>query len=223
MRLTIDEKGLDSIISGLTDLEKNQIPFAESRAVNALAYKVQRDTIDNVLPKNFTLRTDWWRPGRKTGVNYFPSHKKQFPNIFARVNTLAPWMELQETGGVKKPKPGQAYVAVPTGNAQPNKREVIRSNRRVGALINGGKNSRRTLMHQRNPWVSTLRNGKPSIAVRLLDKYRLPIAVMYVGKDSVTIKPRFGFVANAKRIVDRDFLQVFEKELNNAIKTAKLK
>lgn len=221
MRLTVDERGISEMISKLTDLEKNQIPFAESRAVNALAYSIQRDTINRLLHEKFILRNDWWRPGRKTGVNYFPSHKKQFPNIFAIVNTLAPWMELQETGGVKKPKPGQAYVAVPTGNAQPNKREVIRPNRRVRALIGGGRGARRTLAHQSNPWVSTLRNGKPSIAVRLLDKSRLPIAVMYVGKDSVTIKPRFGFKANAKKIVDRDYLTVFNRELKQAIATAK--
>ena len=221
MRLTIEEKGISEVVSKLNDLEKTQIPFAESRAVNALAYAIQRDTIERLLPSRFILRTDWWRPGRKTGVNYFPSNKKQFPNIFAIVNTLAPWMELQETGGIKRPKAGQAYVAIPTGNAQPNKREVIRGSRRAGALIGGGRGARRTLAHQGNPWVSTLRNAKPSIAVRLLDKFRLPIAVMYVGKDSVTIKPRFGFRENAKKIVDSKYLEVFNRELEAAIKTAK--
>lgn len=222
MRIAVDEKGLDAMISKLTDLEKRQIPFAESRAVNALAYKIQRDTIDRLLPQRFTLRSDWWKPGKKTGVNYFPSHKSQFPNIFARVNTLAPFMELQETGGTKKPKAGELYVPVPTFNARPNPMELIRPERRYRSLTGKTRSgNRRTLSHRGNYWETGLRNGKPSIAVRLLDDYRLPIAVMYIGKSSVQIKPRFGFVANARRIVDQEYLKVFEKELQHAIATAR--
>ena len=79
-----------------------------------------------------------------------------------------------------------------------------------------------TLAHQGNPWISTLKNGRPSIAVRLTTA-RLPVAVMYIGKDSVTIKPRFGFRANAKRIVDENYLMVFDKWLTTALETAKIK
>lgn len=221
MRIIVDEKGIDALISKLTDLEKNQIPFAESRAVNALAYKVQRDTIDRVLPSQFTLRNDWWRPGRKTGVNYFPSNKKQFPNIFAKVNTLARFMEMQETGGTKTPKGGDNYVPVPTWNAQPDKKQVIRQNRRYKALVLQKSAGRRTLTHKGSWWITTLRQNTPRVAVRLLDDDRLPIATMYVGKSSVTVKPRFGFRENAKRIVDENYLQIFEKELKQAIATAK--
>ncbi len=233
MNIEIDDDAVGKLIDGLDDLEKRQIPFAESRAVNFLGYTIQRDTINRVLPEKFQLRTDWWRPGTRTGVNYFPSNKKQFPNIFSRVNTLAWFMEMQETGGTKRPKPGEAYVPVPTWNAQPTHSEVIRSSRRYksltlrpGTVINQktgarsrGAGSVRTLAHQGNPWVSTLKNGQPSIAVRLTTD-RVPVAVMYIGKDSISIKPRFGFVDNAKRIVNEMYLEVFERELNHAIATA---
>lgn len=210
----------DQIVSQLTDLEKLQIPFAESRAVNALAYSIQRDTINRLLPERFNLRNDWWKPGRKTGVNYFPSNKRQFPNIQAVVNTLAWFMEKQETGGVKTPPTGEAFVAIPTYNAQPDKKQLIRSNRTFKQLVNGRANGRRTLKHRGNHWITSLKGGRPSVAVRLLDKFRLPVAVMYIGKSSVKIRPRFGFRDNAKRIIDQDWQEVFNRELQHALDTA---
>lgn len=235
MNLTLNVSGDTALISKLTDLQKRQIPFAESRTVNALAYAVQRDTINRLLPEKFILRNDWWKPGRKTGVNYFPSNKSQFPNVRAVVNTLAPWMEFQETGGIKRPRAGSAFVPIPTFNAQPDKRQVVRPNRRfrqlttqAGSIVNQktgakskGTGARRTLYHRGSPWIGTLRNGKPSVAVRLLDKFRLPIAVMYLGADSVVIKPRFGFKDNALRIFKENYQAIWQREITHAIATAK--
>lgn len=215
--------GIDKAIDKLTDLQKLQIPFAESRTVNALAYGVQQDTIRRLLPEKFNLRTDWWKPGRKTGVNYFPSHKRQYPEVKAIVNTLAPFMEMQETGGTKRPRPGEAFIPVPTYNAQPDKKQRIRPNRRYRALVKGGKAGRRTLMHRKSPWIGTLKNARPSVAVRLLDEFRLPIAVMYHGVDSVTIKPRFGFRANAQRYFNENHQTIWNREIANALATARFK
>lgn len=219
MSFTLDVKGLEGALGKIGQSQRRHIPFVVSRTVNAIAYKIQRDTIERLLPEKFILRTDWWRPGRKTGVNYFPSNRKQTP-IKAIVNTLAKFMELQETGGVKKPRPGDPYVAIPTWNAQPTKTEVIRPGRRYRQIAFGKKAGRMTLTHQGNPWISTLKNGKPSVAIRLTSD-RLPIAVMYIGKDSVAIKPRFGFKANAQKIFDRNYQQIFSREWANAIATEK--
>jgi hypothetical protein len=217
MAYSVEFKGFSGVMANMKNVNARHVPFVMSRTVNGLAYKIQRDTIDRLLPEKFMLRTDWWRPGRKTGVNYFPSNKRQTP-IKAKVNTLAWFMERQETGGIKKPRPGDPYVAIPTWNAQPNKHEVIRPNRRHRALVQGKKASRMTLAHQGNPWISTLKNGRPSIAVRLTTA-RLPVAVMYIGKNSVTIKPRFGFKVNGQRICDTHFKEIFDREWANAIST----
>lgn len=219
MSYVLDVKRFDAAIAKVDRVWADQIPFAISRTINALAYKTQRDTIDRLLPQRFFLRSDWWRPGRKTGVNYFPSNKKQTP-IQAVINTQAWFMQMQEEGGVKTPRPGQEYIPIPTRNAQPNITEKIRANRRFKALTGGGKNGRATLTHKGSPWIHTLRNGKPSVAVRLT-KDRLPIAVMYIGKSRVTIKPRFGFRANANKIVAANFDSIFAAEFNRAIATAR--
>lgn len=212
--ITVDRIGPD------LGRHQKQIPFALSRTINAVAYSIQQDTIHRLLPENFILRTDWWRPGRKTGVNYFPSNKKQTP-IQATVNTLAKFMELQETGGQKKPRAGEALVPIPTWNAQPDVTQVIRKDRRYRALtgqVRGG--DRRTLKQKGSYWVK-LKSGIPVIAVRLLDKYRLPLAVMYIGKSVVNVKPRFGFQKNAERITNATVNQIFARELRAAIATAK--
>lgn len=219
MAYTIDATRFEAAVARVDKVWTDQIPFAISRTINALAYKTQRDTIDRLLPQRFFLRNDWWKPGRKTGVNYFPSNKRQTP-IEARVNTLAWFMQMQEEGGVKKPAAGQGWVPVPTRNAQPNITEPIRANRRFKALVNGKKAGRMTLTHRGSPWIHTLKNGKPSIAIRLTTD-RLPIAVMYIGVDRVTIKPRFGFRANAQKIVTDNFDRIFAVEFNNAIATAR--
>ena len=221
MAYSVEIKGLETYLKKIQQIHQRHVPFIISRTVNGLAYKIQRDTIDRLLPAKFMLRTDWWRPGRKTGVNYFPSNKKQTP-IQARVNTLAWFMQMQEEGGIKRPRPGEAYVPIPTRNAQPNITQVIRPNRRFKALVHGKKAGKMTLSHKGSPWIHSLRNGKPSIAVRLTND-RLPIAVMYVGKDSVTIKPRFGFRANAQKICDRNFESIFQREWANAINTSNTK
>ncbi len=215
----ISVKGLDTTINNIVNIQKKQIPFATSRAVNACAYAVQRDTIERLLPSEFNIRNDWWKPGRKTGVNYFPSNKKQNP-IKAIVNTLAWFMEDQETGGTRGPYGGHPFRGIPTGSAQPNKKQLIRSNRRLRALT-GKLAGSRTLTRNGVPWITTLKNGQPSVAVRLLDKSRLPIAVMYIGKRSITVKPRFGFYKNAKQLVESIYKPIFDRELKAAIATAK--
>lgn len=219
MSFAIDLTGFEKAVGKIEREQMRQIPFAISRTINAIAYEVQRDTIDHLLPEKFTLRNDWWRPGRKTGVNFFPSNKRQNP-IKAIVNTLARFMEMQETGGVKTPKGGDNYVPVPTWNAQPDKKQIIRPNRRYRALVLGKSAGKRTLTNKGSWWITTLRQSTPRVAVRLLDDFRLPIATMYIGKSSVTIKPRFGFKANAQRICDSRYQQIFAREWNHAINTA---
>lgn len=219
MAYVLDASGFDAVVSKLDRVWESQIPFAISRTINALAYQTQRDTIERLLPQRFFLRNDWWRPGRKTGVNYFPSNKRQTP-IQARVNTLAWFMQKQEEGGVKTPAPGQAWVPIPTRNAQPSIAQPIRTNRTFKALVQGKKAGSMTLAHKGSPWIHTLKTGKPSIAVRLTND-RLPIAVMYIGVDRVIIKPRFGFRANAAQIVRQNLNQIFATEFQNAIATAK--
>lgn len=223
MNITVEEKGLDQIIAGMTDFEKQQVPYAMSRTVNELGYKTQRDTIDRLLPEKFILRNDWWKPGRKTGVNYFPSHKKQYPNIFAKVNTLAYFMELQETGGIKIPKSGEQYVPVPTYVAQPNKRSLAPTHLRFRQLTQTKSGTGRTLKQRGSYWITSLKNPRPTIAVRWLDHARLPIAAMYFGLASVTIKPRFGFRANAMSIGEKQGRAVMDKWMTTALATAKIK
>lgn len=220
MPYSVQAKGLQQVERNLVAIQRNHIPYATSRAVNACAYAVQRDTIDRLLPDKFILRNDWWRPGRKTGVNYFPSNKRQKP-IKAIVNTRAWFMEDQEVGGIRGPFAGQPYRPIPTKNAQPNKNALIRPDRRFRALTASKRGTGRTLTHRGNPWITTLRSGKPSIAVRLLDNFRLPIAVMYIGVTSIRVKPRFGFVKNAKALVAGIYEPIFNRELKAAIATAK--
>lgn len=196
---------------------KNQIPYATSRTVNTLGKMVQADTIGRVLQERFTLRTGWWRSGRKYGVNYFASNKKQ-ADIKAIVNTQAPFMVLQETGGQKIPKAGYQYVAVPTKHAWPDRKKLIPYHSRFSSLTREFKRRKsRTLSHGGNFWVKLPHEKDPVIAIRGPNG---KLRVMYRGRGSVTIKPRFGFRKNAERIVDENRGAVWRREFALALATA---
>jgi hypothetical protein len=208
---------------------KDQIPFALSRTVNTVGWMIQRDTIDRLLPSKFTLRTDWWKPGRKTGVNLFKSNKSQWPDIAAKVNTIAPFMEQQESGGVRTARAPYEYLGIPTKNAQPDRRKVIPASNRLLYLmgmathrkkLKGGNSKRNRVIEIEGSVWATMRSGKPAVYIRA-GKDRLPIRAMYYGVKSKTIKPRFGFYKNGERIINENFERVFNAEFLNALATAK--
>lgn len=216
-------KGLIEYQKGLGVLSR-QIPFGVALGLNRTAKTIQRDTVDRLLPSKFILRTDWWTPGLKYGVNYFGATKQQWPNQFAIVNTKAPWMVLQEEGG-SKPKPvGHDLIPVPTTGLQPDKRQRISHRYRFRTLTKTKSGGKFTLRNKRtdSPWILGVLSPTPGIFIRPT-KHRLPIFRLYVGYTHVTIKPRFGFYKNAAEIVARDLNRNMDTGIQFAIATAKLK
>lgn len=223
------ESNIAAVSGWLKDAVNNQIPFAASRTFNIVGRMIQDDTINRLLPSKFTLRTDWWKPGRRTGVNLFKSNKRQWPDIEAKVNTRAEFMEHQETGGTRTAHAPYEYLGIPTANAQPDKKKPVPPANRLLYLmgmathrkkLKGGNSKRNRVVEIEGSVWAKLRNGKPTLYIRA-GKDRLPIRAMYFGVKSKTIKPRFGFYKNGEKIIDTNFDRVFQGELLNALATAK--
>src|SRR5208283_344306 len=148
MRFNIQVNGIKEITDKLSDLQQNQIPFALSKALNTTAYAVQ-DNIFKTLPDQFKLRTGWWQPRSPWGFKVVKAEKR---NLIVTVGTEAPWMMLQESGGLKVAHNGHKYIAIPTDNVPRTGNGLIREDQRPAYLLRGftikGSNKRKGIYRQ---------------------------------------------------------------------------
>jgi hypothetical protein len=104
------------LVKGLSDLQKNQLPYAMAKALTATAKDAQT-SVQASLSEKFHLRNNW----TKQGIRVKPAEKKEWP-ITADVHsdtsnrsTGAPdYLGLQEDGGEKVPINGRHHLAIPT-------------------------------------------------------------------------------------------------------------
>lgn len=177
----------------LDDVAKKQLPFACSLALNRASEKA-RDKFLQELPGRLTLRTSWWKPKNKFGFNIKNSNKH---NLVTSIYTRAPWMTLQETGGIRTPQ--KKTLAVPHSNVKRTKRDLIsKANKPAGI---------------KNKFIKEV-NGKPFLFKRLKKSIRL----MYNLIPSARIKPVLQFKDTISREVNRVFPDEFNKAFNEAWK-----
>lgn len=178
----------------LTDVQKKQVPYASSRALNDTAVDGQNAVVEKI-PGIFKNRKKWWLKQQPTGIKVKFSKKN---SLMARVFTTAYFAEIQEKGGVKTPK-SSGKLAVPTA-AVPRK---YRTSRGARDMLNERQNIFRT------PKGVFKRTGKKGIQV------------LWTFARSAVIKPRFGFYAIMEATVKGNFSKNFEQRLKQAIASAK--
>lgn len=191
-----------------------QLPFARAMALTRTAKDVQKEIISNGLPGAFTVRGNWFLPRNAFGVKVTAATKT---NPVAKVGTNADWIEIHETGGTKRP--AGASLAVPTAEVKRNKKDIIARSQRPRALrdafvINTRKGRllvRRTYMNRSGNF--TGRKLKKSLGSRL--------QVLYGLEPSVKIRKRSGFIAPAKKEIDRRLMKNFMDSLEFAFRTAR--
>lgn len=110
---------ITSVVSGLHELEKTQLPFAVASTLTAVAQDAQLE-VKRRVRQAFTLRNSW----TEQGVRIDPADKRGNLNrqISAKVYTdtanratgAPDYLVRQEEGGEKVPFGGHEYLAVPT-------------------------------------------------------------------------------------------------------------
>jgi hypothetical protein len=180
----------------LTDIQKKQLPFASSLALNRTSEKA-RDIYVKDLPGKITLRKSWWKPGNRFGFNVKNSNKT---NLTAVIYTRAPWMALHETGGTKTPQ--KKALAIPHANVKRTKRDLIsKANKPAG---------------MKNKFIKVV-NGQPLLFKRL----NKGIKLMYTLVPSAKIKAVLQFRNTIKKDVNRIFPDEFNKAFDEAMRTRK--
>jgi len=197
MRINI-KADTKAINKRLTSLEKKQIPFATSKAINKTAFQTRRQLqkdMDTTFRKGAAGFT-------KKGVFVKPSHKT---NLEANVYILkeqAKYLEKQVFGGVRRES---FAIPIPFRN-------------RVGLTNQGNltKAKFRSLVNNKNNKILDINGVKGLYELKKNTKPKLLVAL---NRRSVSYNnPKFKFFALGRRAVNKFFLKNYERELKQAIR-----
>ncbi|MDA9163857.1 hypothetical protein N9N97_03130 [Rickettsiaceae bacterium] len=194
MQISI-ESNLKKISKQLDHMQRKQLPFATSRALNKIAV-VAQDSIIKSIPHIFKNSKVWWRKNQPTGIKVKFSNKYE---LVSAVYTRAYFARLQEDGGIKRSRSGKD-LAVPASGVQ-------KKFRRSDALRREQGNSR----------IFKSKSGK-SILRRVGKKQ---VQKLYTLTPQAKVKARFGFNRMAYKVFTRQFDRIFSEQLNYALRSAK--
>ncbi len=223
--------GLSEALKMANGLAK-QARYATSQALNDTALAIQRNTLDTLLPRKFTLRSKgapWQKPGNKLGFNIKFAKRD---NLESRIGSAASWLKLQEECGTKTPAritrkisemPGMSgyKVAIPTTFWKP-KQDILTAAKKPSRILKStaaqpikrsGGNKKPT------PFV-WMRTAGAAIFIRT-GKDRLPIRPLFFLKYGTKIKPVLNFVKNGTAIASETFGAQFAKRFSAAISSAR--
>jgi hypothetical protein len=197
MRTSVSSN-IKKVSTNLKDIQKKQIPFATSKAINETIFEVRAST--KLYAAKIFKRTTWMSPRSEVGMRVVKSHKRQ-ANINAKLgfDEKNRWIHLHVDGGVKRPK--KKYIAIPTEKV-PKKYKKVGG---VSAILTKEK-------HFANKWGVFKRTGKGK---------KGKITKLFTFAKRAKIKKVFFFYKNAKSVIKTNFNKNFKAALQKAISTAK--
>lgn len=190
-------------VDWLNMLATRQVPFATAKALTMTARDV-RDVVRADLPKHFKLRGGWVA----RGITIQPASKSDWPHCIARAGSRDQFMELQETGGTKRPTKGAKNVSIPT---------AVTTRRRNGGGRLPQSAKPRALLDRKDTFVTDhvlrkrLRGKRPGAETLALFLFR----------PEAHLKPRFEFKKTAEGVVGRVYAKNFKQAFEEAIKAPK--
>lgn len=179
-----------------------QMTFAAASALTKTAKEGQAAVIEN-LPKEFTLRTNWFEPKMRFGIRIKPAKKN---SLRAEVGTDAEWLDKFETGKDKTPK--NRFLAIPMDNVRRNKKQLIQKSQRPAGLRGRGD----VVLQTKSGPVLFQRQGRGK-KKRLVALYNLETKAK-IRKVSPVLTP-------VVKIVKGRLMRNFNEEFIKALKTAK--
>ncbi len=194
----------------LTGIERKQLPFAISNALNSVAFDARRAVLAN-LRKKFILRNKWTQRGLRVV-------KARKHNLVAWVNFERAYMVDQEEGGTRLPR--GRHIAVPN-QIRSDKRKRITKTKRPRAVLDrkrlaGGVGAPFKVV---GAGAGKLRTGAG--IYQRLTKARLPIRTLYQFETSVVVKPRLYMHRTIEGVATSNFRAHLNKAMVRALATAR--
>lgn len=213
-------------------LERQQLPFAISRAVNRLAYDA-RDQEQGKIGDFFTLRTDWLL--KKGAMPVVPSRKGQFPDIHAILGVKDEIAAMAATGGEKKGRTGDVAVPFSNTGGGASTRETLNPGKRTlgprtwpGRIVKKGtakrKKARRNgsgmvlLNNEPKPFIIKGKSGRTFVAKRA-GKDDPSLEILYELLPKVEVGKLWPLITNVEAFVATNYNPYLVQALDDAIKS----
>lgn len=221
-------------ITWLDSLQKKQLPYATSRAINdtsALAV----EAVKAAAKDKFINRRDWYNKN----LTYEASNKRDWPNIKSKVGFLErkgsnnDWIIDQEFGLSKTPTAGKRSIARPadirksptdilTPKLWPSRmKDIDWSN--VSTKSNGTVKKaqlRRRKKGANKRFTIRTKKGKLAIVIRQ-GAARTPLRFLYIMEKEVKLKTKVSIREIVSQVTNNELPQQFIKWFNKAIQTAR--
>lgn len=198
--MNITLHGLDAWVATIRNLPK-QIRYATAVALTRSAEHAQQSILSRTHDI-FTIRKNWLTPGNMFGIN---RKAARADDLTAEVYTRAPWMSLQESGGLKIP--AKKWLAIPQEGVRRTKKDLIPSGEKPKAL-------------KRSFVIWNTKSG-PMLFKRTGRGKNSTIKAMYAFEKNAKIDPRWQFVRTGIDTVKKVYAKIFAASIKDALETAK--
>lgn len=215
-------------VKALNVLEKKQVPFATAKALTRLAQLAQTAVKKN-LPKRFDLRRKSFITSR---IKIISAKKKDVNTLkaFSAVKThdQISFMVAHEKGKTRRKQGGSFSVPSRITKSEGYRKKTggRKKTKLPSHLLKDypasqrGKRGSRAQTKGRKPFILD-DGGKAFIVRRLTTKKNSPLKLIYTFAKKIRIKPTWGFEKTVNGVVKANAKRIFEKELSNALATAR--
>ena len=221
MRISV-EANLDDITKRLNYLQRSQIPFAASKTLNQLAFRIAKRTMPEKAETTFKGGATNWT---KKGFRYLKSDKKKlFVDVFVD-KVQAKYMKFMIAGGTRFP--AKRAIIVATKHSRVNKRGNL------------PKNYVQNILAEKDKYFSGTPNGTKQLPAGIWERYgravpenarpgskpraqKIRLVALYTEDAEYT--PLFPFGNFADQVVfsrQDGFARMFRENLGRAIATMK--
>jgi hypothetical protein len=224
---------VDQIIANLTRLEKEQVPFALSKAINRVTFEA-RDEVLAKMDRRFTIRENSLKAkgGGRRALFVNASNKKQ-SSIRAEIGTPFWFMEDQEEGGSRTGKSGHGAwlpgLGARTRKSKEGKvasrfkkakvRKMIAS---TGAYPKGRRSKKNPkAFAKQQPFIATMKSGKRGVFIRQKRNSRLPISLLWTVTKSFRVAPRWRFREMIEGLSEKKLAAYFIADMQEALRTSR--
>jgi hypothetical protein len=184
-------------------VEKN-IRFGVARGLTHAA-KVGQAASLKALPKQFTLRGQWFQPSNRFGIKINPARRDGEP--VASVYTRADWLDIQEEGGTKR---GAGRIAIPV-EARRSPTAVLRRSERPANV------PKKFEIKTKRQGTLLVKRVKKANATRRRENPFSGLKVLYRLKPDVKVRKRSAFYAPVTAAIKRQVQGIIARSIREAL------
>ncbi len=215
-------------MKALKGIAKDQFPWAYVQALNRTA-KLAQHAVRTETRLEFHLHTEYI----PRGILVKNAQKKELQNFKSTSSEvftsrkITPFMAWHERGGIKKPM--GTSLTIPGAHIRKYKYKTTTGKTRITwkpkRLLNkpGPKSaaSRGKGRINRSPFIIPKKGSSPALLVRRIARGDRGLEVLYTFQSRAVIKPTWGFERVVRRVANKFFKKLMEKEMRKAIATAR--